>query len=207
MNKIPQNTVFYGIIGLNGAVFTMWFFAKEKYKQEGDPNSLVWMQQNFTNSWQNLSSGRFWTPLSSCFSHRDISHILFNGFTFFFIGPPVLTLLGSRQFIFLYLGGGLVSSFTSILYSRLGGHRDPNFASHGASGAIYSVLSLLACVAPKMTFRLYGIIPVPAWLAITGLFGYDFYSTISQKTGTTDTVGHIGGIAAGVLYFILRRKL
>ena len=48
-------------------------------------------------------------------------------------------------------------------------------------GAIYSVVSLLACVAPTTTFQLYGIIPVPAWLVVTGLFSYDLYSTLSNK--------------------------
>ena len=48
-------------------------------------------------------------------------------------------------------------------------------------GAIYSVVALLACVAPRMTFQLYGIIPIPAWLAVTGLFAYDMYSTLADK--------------------------
>jgi membrane associated rhomboid family serine protease len=46
-----------------------------------------------------------WTLVTACFSHRDWAHILFNGFTFFFMAQPVLKMLGSRQFIFLYLGG------------------------------------------------------------------------------------------------------
>ena len=49
------------------------------------------------------------------------------------------------------------------------------------TGAIYSIVSLLACVAPTMTFQLYGIIPVPAWLLVTGVFSYDLYSTLSNK--------------------------
>jgi hypothetical protein len=31
LNRLPLNTVFYGIIGLNATVFTMWFLATEKY--------------------------------------------------------------------------------------------------------------------------------------------------------------------------------
>jgi len=75
LNKIPHNTVFYGIISLNCLVFGMWFMAIQKYvclpfvhqfifisnhlqKQERDPSAIVWMQANFTNSWQNLKSGR-----------------------------------------------------------------------------------------------------------------------------------------------------
>lgn len=32
-----------------------------------------------------------------------------------------------------------------------------------------------------MTFQLYGFIPVPAWLAVAGLFSYDLYSTAYNK--------------------------
>lgn len=32
-----------------------------------------------------------------------------------------------------------------------------------------------------MTFQLYGIIPIPAWLAVTGIFAYDTYSAINDK--------------------------
>jgi membrane associated rhomboid family serine protease len=181
----------------------MWFIAIQKYKQERNPSAILWMQANFTNSWQNLKSGRIWTVITACFSHRDWAHILFNGFTFFFMAQPVLTMLGTRQFIFLYLGGGLVSCITSMTYANWMGKTD--YASHGASGAIYSVIALLACFAPTMTFQLYGIIPIPAWLAVTGLFSYDLYSTLSNKSGTTDTVGHVGGLLAGAGYFLLRR--
>lgn len=46
-----------------------------------------------------------WAVLTSCFSHKDWGHIFFNGFTFFFMSPMVLKMLGSRSFIGLYLGG------------------------------------------------------------------------------------------------------
>ncbi|KIM45764.1 hypothetical protein M413DRAFT_292725 [Hebeloma cylindrosporum] len=206
LDRIPHNTVFYGIIGLNCLVFGMWFRRSRNshlQKQERDISAITWMQANFTNSLKNLKSGRLWTLVTACFSHRDWAHILFNGFTFFFMAQPVLSMLGSRQFIFLYLGGGLVSCITSMTYAKWMGKID--YASHGASGAIYSIIALLACVAPTMTFQLYGIIPIPAWLAVTGLFSYDLYSTVSNKSGTTDTVGHVGGMLAGVGYFLFRR--
>ena len=44
-------------------------------------------------------------------------------------------------------------------------------------GAIDAVLGFLACAAPRMTFMIYGIIPVPAWLAVGGFFAYDVYGT------------------------------
>ena len=91
--------------------------------------------------------------------------------------------------------GGTFASFTSIFYARW--TDKGNYSSHGASGkspscigvlsdyhwkgAIYSILSLLACVAPNMTFQLYGIIPISAWLAVSGIFVYDLFSTMYGK--------------------------
>jgi membrane associated rhomboid family serine protease len=74
-----------------------------------------------------------------------------------------------------------------------------------------------------MTFQLYGIIPIPAWLAVTGIFAYDTYSAINDKVypisrsvitylipfctqrRTVDTAGHVAGLFAGVGYFLARR--
>ncbi|PPQ93414.1 hypothetical protein CVT25_004485 [Psilocybe cyanescens] len=203
LDRIPQNVVFGGIIAINIVVFAMWLMAKAKYAQERDPSAILWMRDHFHTSWKNFSEGRVYTLITSVFSHLDWSHILFNGFTYFFMATPVLEILGSRQFILLYLGGGLISSISSLTYARMTGKGD--YASHGASGAIYTIVTLLACVAPKLTFQLYGIIPVPAWLAVTGFFTYDMYRTISERTGTTDTVGHVGGILAGVGYYLGKR--
>ncbi|KAG5654455.1 hypothetical protein H0H81_001954 [Sphagnurus paluster] len=115
-------------------------------------------------------------------------------------------MLGTRHFLFLYLGGGLVASLASMGWNVIVKRR-PDASSYGASGAIYSVVSLLACVAPTMTFQLYGIIPIPAWLAVTGIFAYDTYSAINDRQKGTDTAGHVGGLVAGVGYFLARRML
>ncbi|KAF8171820.1 hypothetical protein BJ912DRAFT_860398 [Pholiota molesta] len=206
LDKIPQNAIFYGIIVLNSAVFMMWFMAHQQWKQQRDPSEIFWMQRNFTNSWNNIVSGRIWTPLTACFSHENLPHILLNGFTFFFMGPTVLEILGSRQFIFLYLGAGMFSSFTSIAYARITGKKTICLMGQAVNtGAIFSIITYLACVAPTMQFALYGIIPVPAWLAVSGLFAYDMYSTISDTSGTIDTVGHVGGVLGGFLYFVGKR--
>jgi hypothetical protein len=58
LDAIPQNTVFWGIVGLNGAVFTMYWWADKKLKVERNPAMYRWMNQNFTTNWRNLSAGR-----------------------------------------------------------------------------------------------------------------------------------------------------
>lgn len=59
--------------------------------------------------------------------------------------------------------------------------------AHGASGAIYSVISFFACMAPNATFALFGIIPMPAWAMVTGIFLYDGYSAINHQVSSSET--------------------
>ncbi|KAK7470867.1 hypothetical protein VKT23_002283 [Stygiomarasmius scandens] len=177
--------------------------AGQKAKIEGDFKPLRWMHENFTSSWHNLSEGRIWTLLTCDFSHQSPSHILMNGFTYIFLSRPVLDMLGSRRFLGLYIGSGIFASLASMGWHNLVKHRDAN--SLGASAAIYSLVSFLACVAPRMTFMIYGIIPVPAWLAVTGLFFIDTYSAVHDKQRGTDTAGHVAGISAGVGYYLAKR--
>ncbi|KAJ7047564.1 hypothetical protein C8F04DRAFT_1059331 [Mycena alexandri] len=202
LDDVPQDTVFWGIIGLNGLVFATSWWAKKKLEVERNPALFIWMRKHFATSWSSLSAGRIWTPFTSMFAHADIPHILFNGFTFYFMAPITLQILGSRQFLFLYLGGGAIASLGSIAYNKVFRNRDPY--SLGASAAIYSAISFLAFSAPKMTLLLYGIIPVPIWLAVSGIFTYDLYRTAADKGGTDGTAAHVGGIMAGAGYYFLR---
>ncbi|KAI0829477.1 hypothetical protein BC628DRAFT_1315061 [Trametes gibbosa] len=205
INSIPNNYIFWGIIGLNGAVFATWNLAWVKYRSTGDASSYIWMRKHFTASSDNMRAGRWWTLVTSCFSHEDSMHLLFNGFTYYFMAPLVLSILGNVGFLGLYLGGGLTSSFAGIAWRRFHNPNGDTTGSHGASGSIYSVISFFACVAPTATFALFGIIPLPAWAFVTGIFVYDGYSAMNDKRVRTDTAGHIGGLLAGIGYFIAKR--
>jgi hypothetical protein len=142
LDEIPQNTIFYGIIGLNATVFVMWFMSTQKYvcripillphtrptssteTRTGSigvhldaPELYQLLAEYFIRSDVSLVptqvsivllDAKFlarWTPVTSCFSHKDVGHIFFNGFTFFFMAQPVLQMLGGRSFVFLYMGG------------------------------------------------------------------------------------------------------
>ncbi|KAJ7431320.1 hypothetical protein B0H11DRAFT_2313513 [Mycena galericulata] len=222
LDQVPENTVFWGIIGLNVGVFGMSWWARKKLEVERDPSMYLWMQKHFMSNWKNLSEGRIWTLLTSTFTHsdRDITHILFNGFTFYFMAPLTLSILvtgnssfytwAARPDVFLCLTplntstGGALAELGSMAYKNIWQRgRDPYAC--GASAAIYSVLSFLAFQAPQMTLLIYGIIPVPIWLAVGGLFSYDIYRTAADTGGSTNTTAHVGGMLAGAGYFVLRR--
>jgi len=198
INRIPPTALVVGILAANGMVFMMWQGAKGQ-AAEGDWSQLKWMVQTFTSSAENLKTGRIWVLLTSCFSHESVSHLLFNSFTFFFVGPPTIGILGNVRFLALYLGGGVFGNLVSFGWHRA--KDDNRYSSHGASGAIYAVLSFFACVAPKTVFYVYGIVPVPAWAIIPGVLLWDTWGSLSNKKSGTDHSGHVGGILAGILYY------
>ncbi|KAF9046048.1 rhomboid-domain-containing protein [Hymenopellis radicata] len=190
LDRIPPNFVFFGIIGLNGLVFGMWRIAH-------DPQQKLFMFKNFAASWQNTFR-RPWTLITAAFSHIDFGHILFNGLTFYFFARPVLEVLGSRSFLGFYLASAAISNFAQVVLGKHG-------FSLGASGAVYSVVTLLACMAPRMTFVIW-FIPVPAYLAAPGLFAWDMYWQLkNQQSDTTGHAAHVVGMLSGVGYFLLKR--
>lgn len=99
----------------------------------------------------------FWTLLTSMFAHVEIWHLLANMFSLFFIGKFVEKLIGKKRFFWLYVLSGL---FAGIFYAALSYYlgsgiilerifSSPDTFALGASGAIFSLLGLLAILTPK----------------------------------------------------------
>lgn len=97
------------------------------------------MLDNFRVDMPNVTSGRVyvistlllsrhrhsfvrWTLLTSCFSHMDTTHALFNGLTFYFMAPPVMQLLGSRHFLGLYFLGVFVQRSLGLIFPDHSAH-------------------------------------------------------------------------------------
>ncbi|KAG8775559.1 hypothetical protein FRC12_001419 [Ceratobasidium sp. 428] len=200
IDNTNPDLIFYTIIGINGVVFMAWAWGHENLQKFRDPGPLVFMYKNFTTSLQNVLDGRIWTLLTACFSHEATGHLLVNGMSFWFMAPPVMRMLGNSAFLALYLGGGIAASAFSLAWNAVVSHRSVN--AHGASGAIYSVISLFACVFPQTTFLLFFVVPVPAWLCVSGIFAWDLYGALRRTGGMTDSAGHIGGVLAGIAFFL-----
>ncbi len=68
--------------------------------------------------------------------------------------------------------------------------------------AVFACNSFLACVAPNLIFYIYAIVPVPAWLFVSGVFAFDLWTGLTDRKTTTDSAGHVSGILAGIFYFL-----
>lgn len=204
-DSIPPYYLMFGILGINGAVFAAWsyvqIFQGTSYRPPSARWLARWLQDNFINSYENLHNGRFWTLVTSSFSHAEPGHALFNGLTFWFLAPTALTVLGNTHFLVLYVGSGAFASLMSLVWNK-----NRNYHSHGASGAIYALASFFAFAAPRSQFLLFFVLPMPAWACIGGIACFDVFNAFTRRFPTLDSAGHVGGLTAGALYWILRTR-
>ncbi|KAI0269242.1 hypothetical protein BC834DRAFT_619780 [Gloeopeniophorella convolvens] len=194
-----------GILGINIAVFASWSYVSMLNgtwsKIESVRDFTRWLDRNFINSRENIRNDRYWTLVTSAFSHAEPWHAFLNGATFWFLAPPALMILGNAQFLALYLGGSVFSSIVSLAWNN-----QREYRSHGASGAVYSLASFFAFAMPRSKFLLFFVLPMPAWACIGGIACFDVYNAITHRVRGLDSAGHVGGLTAGALYWFMRTR-
>jgi len=146
-----------------------------------------------------------WTILTNMFVHVDFLHIFGNMITLFFFGRVIYQIVGSGKFLLLYFIGGIVGN---LLYLWLGS--SASFAI-GASGAVYALAGALVVMMPTMKVAIWGIIPMPLWVAILLFFVlWSIPGVFSDIAGISKVAwqAHLGGLAAGLIAgYFFRKKM
>ncbi|HNP35551.1 MAG TPA: rhomboid family intramembrane serine protease [Woeseiaceae bacterium] len=139
------------------------------------------------------------TVITSGFVHGDLSHLIFNAFTFFFFAFPMERFLGSTRFLVLYISGLVLSSLCSVVK-----HRDnPQYATLGASGAISAVLFAYVIYFPGSKLIIFPLpIPIPAILFAVVYVAYSWWAGKNQQ-GHINHDAHLCGALSGLLFVLL----
>jgi membrane associated rhomboid family serine protease len=133
---------------------------------------------------------RPWTPFTYMFLHAPgLGHLLLNMLSLYFMGPRLEERLGGRDFLTLYVLGGLGGAAFSFFFA-------PQDAVVGASAAIFAVLLGFAIFWPRERIYIWGILPVEAWLFATGLIALNLFVV---QPGVAN-FAHLGGAAFGFVY-------
>lgn len=180
---------------LNAAVFAAWLYLGQS----------PFMIENFLVSADGLAAGRWWTLLTSEFSHLIFLHFFLNMYVLATFGPIVEATIGSGRYLTFYLTAAIVASLGHAAVSAfLLGH--PELPALGASGAISGVILLFAFLYPEARLLLLGIIPMPALVGVAVFVGLDIIGLIAQTEGGGLPIGHgahLGGALTGALYYLL----
>ena len=153
-----------------------------------------------------LVSWRAYTLATAMFLHGGFFHLIGNSLVLFLLGLPFENRVGRRNFLAIYLGGGLIAGLGSALFPW----RWEVFGL-GASGAISAMMGAFLVLYPRdETPMLIGplILPrVPVYLSVGLFFALEtFLVFVEPASGVAHEV-HIAGLAAGIaLGPILVRK-
>ena len=179
------------LIALNVGVFILW------HQVGTTRGGLRFMMDHFLVSGSNVTSGRIWTLLTSCFSHRDATHLLVNMLVLWVFGRDILGIIGPGRFIRLYVIGGILASIGHVGIGLMSLDAAPAL---GASGSVMAIAVVFAALFPRRTLLLNFFIPVPAALAVAGYIALDVFGAFQGGTGIAHGA-HLGGAAYGAWFW------
>ncbi|KAJ9620874.1 hypothetical protein H2203_007460 [Taxawa tesnikishii (nom. ined.)] len=190
---------FYLILGVNSLVFGAWQYAYATRNSR----LLYRLRDNTIISASAWDSGRYWTVLTSAFTHQQLGHFVFNMFamnTFCsMLGwVPGLTGVGVLG---IAVGAGVAGSYGFVVRQKAkvaqqGGPPRLNSQYHGgalgASGAVMGLAAVATCFFPTAPMQLMFIpINIPLWAITVGYAAIDGYYLDSQDSRTAHA-GHLG---------------
>ncbi len=142
-----------------------------------------------------------WTLVTYMFTQQGLFHVLFNMLWLFWLGIIFLDFLKKRQFLFVYLAGGLAGGALYLLaYNLIPVLRADAFRTVmiGSSASVSAVVFATATLLPDYTIRmlLFGNVKLK-YLALV-FIALDILAMGGLNAG--GSIAHIGGALLGFVY-------
>ena len=147
---------------------------------------------------EHIAAGQWWRLISSAFVHMDWSHILFNGYGLYVLGPIIEKFYGRWRWLVIYFGAAIISSLASYFLN--------DAISGGASGAIYGLVGAALVFGYKYRSEIRervskALTSVMFPWVVFGI-GIGFLDILPM-----DNAAHIGGlISGGVLALMMKSE-
>lgn len=134
-----------------------------------------------------VADGQYYRLATSAFLHYGATHLVFNMWALYVVGPPLESWLGRLRFGALYALSGLGGSVLVYLVSPL------DTATAGASGAIFGLFGATFVVGKRLAVDVRWVVVV---IAINLVFTFLVPLMSSQRISWQ---AHVGGLVTGGL--------
>jgi membrane associated rhomboid family serine protease len=173
---VPSATplVTYVLIGINVVMFALQTMSKD-------------LQRELVLFSPAVADGEWYRLLTSAFLHYGLTHILFNMWALYVVGPPLEAALGRLRFTSLYVMSALGGSVLVYLLSPLGAQ------TAGASGAVFGLFGATFVVGKRLNLDVRWVIGL---IALNLAFTFVIPLVSSQNISWQ---GHIGGLVTGAV--------
>lgn len=168
---------------------------------------IQFLNNNFLISWDHIRAGRYWTLITSAFSHQDLGHLAGNMFSLYAFGSVLMSAgLSPLVFTSILLGSAVAGNIGFLYHDRQTRLQNDGFRRRmhglGASGAVLGVGTAAAMLFPTAPMLLFGIVPCPLGVLLLGYVWYDSYY-LSDPMSVTGHAAHLGGAAFGAAAYML----
>ena len=182
--------VLLGLIGANVAVFVAQLFL--------DAYQPGFVREYLALSDQGLRSAYGWQFITASFLHDGPWHLLGNMFLLYLLGRDVESIVGQRQFLFLYLTGTLAGELGHLFLMP------ESSALLAASGGPAAVVVAYATILPELELTSMVLFLMPIRLKAKHLgyaaFTLSVLGIIFDRSATVAHSSFLGGCIAGWLY-------
>ncbi len=141
-----------------------------------------------------MSGWQIWRFLSAIFLHGSVMHLAYNLFALFFFGIALEKLVGSKKFLLVFLGGGVIANIISVNFYP---------SSLGASGGIMGIIGALTIIKPLMMVWAFGLILPMFIAAILWIIGDILGIFMPSNVGN---IAHLSGVGVGFLLGLIFRN-
>ena len=153
-----------------------------------------------------VKKGFIWQIFSYMFLHGSPMHILLNMYGVFMFGAAVEEVWGPKKFLIYYLFCGIGAGISIFVINVV--MQGPSFFAPtiGASGAVFGLLLAFGMLFPEAEILLFFILPIRAKYMVVLYGGIELYFELSGGMSSISHVGHLGGLAFGLIYFFVFEK-
>ncbi|KAL1859618.1 hypothetical protein Daus18300_009483 [Diaporthe australafricana] len=215
-------------IGANVYVWGKWHVLPDVAAAKKGPDSyeyrlaqakhLKYMTDNYTLSRKNVAEGRWWTLITSAFSHVGMGHLGLNMLVLHStasLGFSNAIGLGPVRMTVLALGSALFGSLGSLYdYQKNAEAGLPESRGLGASGMVEGVMMATMLAQPRWPMMVFPIpVSIPYWGVVAAFVGYDMYRLYEERTSGqrhvnwmgsyTGYAAHLGGALFGAAFYVV----